>query len=160
MVFDRAVWYRNAGWLLPSLCASAAALLLTALTWPIAAIVRRRYGAALALDATALRAYRASKMAAIAILAALIVWALTLATMIKDINNLGTSFDGVVRTAQTLGLIAFIGGFALMLWNLRVVWGGARRWPAKVWSIVLVLSAFIALWVAFAFKLIGFGLNY
>jgi hypothetical protein len=160
MVFDRAVWYQNAGWLLPSLCVSMAALLLTALNWPIAAIVRRRYGAALALDPAALRAYRLSKIAAIAILAALIVWGLTLATMIKDINNLGSSFDAVVRIAQFFGLIAFIGGFAAMLWHVRVVWGGSRRWPAKVWSIVLLLSAFIALWVAFVFKLIGFGLNY
>jgi len=29
-----------------------------------------------------------------------------------------------------------------------------------VWSVVLVLSAFIVLWIAFAFKLIGFGVNY
>jgi hypothetical protein len=47
-----------------------------------------------------------------------------------------------------------------MLWNLRTVWSGTRRWPAKVWSIVLALAAFIVLWVAFAFKLIGFGVNY
>jgi hypothetical protein len=47
-----------------------------------------------------------------------------------------------------------------MLWNLRTVWSGNRRWPAKVWSIVLVLASFIVLWVAFAFKLIGFGVNY
>jgi hypothetical protein len=73
---------------------------------------------------------------------------------------LGSSFDAVVRIAQCFGLIAFIGGFAVMLWHVRVVWGGARRWPAKVWSIVLLLSAFIALWVAIVFKLIGFGLNY
>jgi CubicO group peptidase (beta-lactamase class C family) len=160
MVFDRAVWYQNAGWLVPSICVSVAALLLTVLIWPIAAIVRRRYGAALVLDPIALRAYRLSKIAAAAILAALIVWALTLATMIKDISNLGSSFDAVVRIAQIFGLIAFIGGFLAMLWNLRVVWGGPRRWPAKVWSIVLALSAFMALWVAFVFHLIGFGLNY
>jgi hypothetical protein len=29
-----------------------------------------------------------------------------------------------------------------------------------VWSIVLALSAFIVLWVAFTFNLIGFGVYY
>ena len=55
----------------------------------------------------ALRAYRLSQIAAAAILTALIVWALTLITMIKDINNLGTSFDAVVRSAQIFGSARF-----------------------------------------------------
>jgi hypothetical protein len=57
-------------------------------------------------------------------------------------------------------MIAFIGGFGLMLLNLRAVWTGQRRWPAKVWSVVLAFSALITLWVAVAFNLIGFGVNY
>jgi hypothetical protein len=40
------------------------------------------------------------------------------------------------------------------------VWTGQRRWPAKAWSVVLALSSCIVLWVAFAFNLIGFGVNY
>jgi CubicO group peptidase (beta-lactamase class C family) len=160
IVLDRAPWYQNSSWLMPALCASLAALLLTTLLWPISAIVRRRYGATLALDPRSLRAYRLSKIGAALISAALIVWAVTITLMLKEVSNLGPKFDPIVRFAQLFGLIAFIGGFALMLWNLWVVWQGTRRWPAKIWSIVLVLSAFIVLWVAFAFKLIGFGLNY
>jgi hypothetical protein len=142
------------------LCASLGALAITALMWPIAAIVRRRYGATLALDPYSLRAYRLSKIAAILILAALGTWALTLARMIKDINNLGSTFDAAVHFAQLFGLIIFIGGFGSMLWNLWTVWSGARRWPAKVWSIVLTLAAFMVLWVAVAFNLISFGVLY
>jgi CubicO group peptidase (beta-lactamase class C family) len=160
MVFDRAPWYQDAAWLLPLLCAALAALLLTALSWPIAAIVRRRYGATLALDPKSLRAFRCSKIAAILILAALGTWALTLANMIKDVNNLGSKFDSTVRFAQVFGIVVFIGGFAVMLWHSWMVWSGARRWPAKVWSVVLVLAAFFVLWAAFAFKLIGLGLQY
>lgn len=47
-----------------------------------------------------------------------------------------------------------------MLLNLRAVWSGQRRWPAKVWSVALTFSAFTVLWVAFAFHLVGFGVNY
>ncbi|MGO9934331.1 MAG: serine hydrolase domain-containing protein [Steroidobacteraceae bacterium] len=160
MVFERAPWDRNAAWLLPLFAAGVAALLITALLWPIAAIVRRHYHAKLALERQALRAYRWSKIAAILILAALATWVLAFTLMLKDLDKLGARFDSTVRFAQIFGIIAFMGGFALMLWNLWTVWSGTRRWPAKVWSIVLALSAFIVLWVAFAGKLIGFGLNY
>jgi hypothetical protein len=160
MVFDRAPWYQDSAWLIPLLGTGLAALAITALMWPIAAIVRRRYGATPALDANALRAFRLSKIGAILILAALGTWALTLSRMIKDVNNLGSTFDSSVRFAQIFGLIAFVGGLGLMLWNLWTVWSGARRWPAKVWSIVLALAAFIVLWVAVAFNLISFGLLY
>jgi CubicO group peptidase (beta-lactamase class C family) len=160
MVLNRVPWYQDGAWLLPLVCASLAALAITGLVWPIAAIVRRRYGATLALDPKSLRAYRFSKIAAILIFAALATWALTLTLMIKDINNLSSRFDSMVRFTQIFGIVVFIGGFGVMLWHLWTVWTGPRRWPAKLWSVVLVLASFFVLWVAFAFNLIGFGLNY
>jgi CubicO group peptidase (beta-lactamase class C family) len=156
MVFDRVPWYLNARWLLPLLYVSLASLSLTALFWPITAIVRRRYGAALALDTTSMRAFRLSKIVAILILAAVGVWALGFALIFKDNSHL----DSIIRFAQAFGIIAFIGGFALILWNLWTVWNGTRRWPAKVWSIVLTLSALTVVWIAFAFHLIGFGVHF
>jgi CubicO group peptidase (beta-lactamase class C family) len=160
MVFERPPWYRNSAWLLPLFGASVAALLLTALFWPITAIVRRRYGAKLILEGQALRAYRGSKIASLLIVAALGTWTTAITLMFKDLNKLGASFDSIIHLAQLFGILAFIGGFALMLWNLRTVWSGTRRWPAKVWSIVLALAAFIVLWVAFVFKLLSLAVNY
>jgi CubicO group peptidase (beta-lactamase class C family) len=160
MVFDRVPWYKDGAWLTPALCAGLGALAITALLWPIAAIVRRRYGATLALDPGALRAYRWSKIGAIVILAGLALWAWTISRMLNDNSNLGAKFDSWLLLAQAFGAIAFIGGGAAILWNLRTVWAGNRRWPAKTWSIVLTLAAFVVLWAAFAFKLINFGANY
>jgi CubicO group peptidase (beta-lactamase class C family) len=160
MVFDRPAWYRNTGWLRPSFYVSLAALFLTALFWPVTAIVRKHYGAALTLDRPSLRAYRQSKIAAVMIVAAVAVWGTTVALMLKDFNKLSAHFDSVVHVAQLLGIVAFVGGFVLTLLNLRAVWTGQRRWPAKAWSVVLALSSCIVLWVAFAFNLIGFGVNY
>jgi CubicO group peptidase (beta-lactamase class C family) len=160
MVFDRVLWYKDGAWLTPALCAGLGALAITALLWPIAAIVRRRYGATLALDPGALRAYRWSKIGAIAILAGLALWAWTISRMLNDNSNLSAKFDSWLLLTQAFGAIAFIGGCAAILWNLRTVWAGNRRWPAKTWSIVLTLAAFVVLWAAFAFKLINFGANY
>lgn len=156
MVFDRASWYMNSIWLSPLLYVSLASLLLTALFWPITAIVRRRYGATLALDATSMRAFRLSKIAAILILAAVGVWALGFALIFKDNSHL----DSIIRLAQIFGIVAFIGGFGVISWHLKIVWSGARRWPAKVWSIVLALAALTVLWSALVFHLIGFGVNF
>ena len=160
MVFDRVPWYQNAAWLLPLLYCALGALILTAVFWPITAIVRRRFGASLALGPDALRAYRFSKIGSILIAAALGLWALTVIRMFSDFKNLGDGFNSNIRLAQGFGILAFLVGTIFILLNLRAVWSGTRRWPAKVWSIVLLLSACIALWVAFAFHLIGFGVYY
>ena len=160
MVFDRVPWYQNSAWLRPLVFASIAALLLTVLLWPVSAIVRRGFKAPLVLDARALRAYRWSKIGAAAILVALLLWCLIFALMLKDTNNVSSRLDPLVWLAEIFGTVAFIGGLLLMLWNLKSVWQGNRRWPARVWSVVLSLSALSVLWVAFAFKLIGFGTHY
>ena len=160
MVFYRAPWSQNAAWLFPAVCVGAGALLLTALLWPVTAIVRRRFGATLALDAGSLRAYRYSKIGAWLIVLALAVWGLTIGAMFADLNKLTDASNGKIHFAQLLGIVAFIGGFLAALWNARMVWSGSRRWPAKLWSIVLVLSTFVILWMAFVFKLIGFGVNF
>jgi hypothetical protein len=160
MVFDPVPAYKNAGWLVPAVGVGLAALVLTVILWPIAALVRRRYGARLALDAGSLRAYRWSKIAALLIVAAMGLWALVIAAMIKDNNNLTAKFDPILRAAQLFTFVAVVGGLAVMLWNLGVVWSGNRRWPAKTWSVVLALSSFAVLWFVFVCHLVGTSVNY
>ena len=151
---------RNGAWLVPALCASLAALLLTVVFWPVNAIVRRRFRARLDLPAPALRAYRAGKLGALLALAAFLTWTVSVISMFSDLNKTTSAFDPVIRFCQVFGFVAFIGGFLLTLWNLKAVWTGQRRWPAKLWSVVLVLSTFVVLWVAYQFHLIGWGVNY
>ena len=160
VVLDRVSWYQDAAWLLPALYAALVALLLTAAIWPITAIVRRRFSSPLALEPDALRAYRFGKVGSILLVAGVGLWGLTIIRMSSDIDNLGAKFDANLRFTEVFGAMLFVVGSALILWNLWTVWNGARRWPAKVWSIVLTLSAFIVLWIAFAFHLIGFSVNY
>jgi CubicO group peptidase (beta-lactamase class C family) len=160
MVFERVAWYANSAWLMPVLLASVSALCLTALLWPVTAFVRHRYQALLRLDGAALRAYRWSKIAAIAILAALALWTLTIVLMLKNNNDLDGRLDPLLWLDEIFGTIVFIVGLLAMLWNLRSVWRGARRWPARVWSVVLSVSAAAVLWVAMVCKLTSFGTNY
>jgi CubicO group peptidase (beta-lactamase class C family) len=160
MVFDRVPASENAGWLVPALYCALAALLLTAVFWPVTAIVRRRFGASLALGPDALRAYRLSKVGSILLLAGLGWWGFTITRMFGDFDNLSNKFNGSIRFTEMFGMLAFLLGSAFIVWNLVTVWKGARRWPAKTWSIVLALSAFVVLWIAFTFHLFTFGVYF
>ena len=140
MVFDRVAWYKDGAWLVPALCAGLGALAITVLLWPVAAIVRRRYGATLQLDPAGLRAFRWSKIGALLLPAGLGPWGWTVSRMLHDDSNLSAKFDSPLLFTQFLGAVAFIVGTAAILWNLRAVWTGDRRWPAKTWSIMLTLE--------------------
>ena len=158
-VFDRVPWYKNSTWLLPLLYASIAALVSTLILWPIRAILRRYYGATLALEPRT-RAFRVSRIAAAVMVAAVAGWTITLAILSSDLENMASRFDPVLWAIEIGGSIAFIGGCTAMFWNLRVAWTGPRRWAARIWSIVLALSSLIVLWIAIAFRLLSFGVNY
>ncbi len=160
-VYLRADTLRNGAWLTPALYASLAALLLTVVLWPIAAIVRRRYRARLDLAPRAFRAYRAGKFGALLMLLAFCAWVGSIVSMFSDLNRTTEAFDPVLHFDQIFGFVGFIGGFVLILWNLWATWSlGGRRWPAKLWSIVLALSGAVVLWVAVAFHLISWGVSY
>jgi CubicO group peptidase (beta-lactamase class C family) len=160
MVMDRAPWYKDSAWLLPVLIVALVALAVTAICWPVAALVRRHYGATLSLDARSLRAYRWSRLAAATIIGAMLLWGLFFSRLLSDMNRMSASTDSTLRATELFGVLAFGGGVLVMLWNLWTVWTGQRRWPAKVWSVALVLSAASVLWVAVAFRLTSVGVNY
>ena len=122
MVFDRVPWYRDSSWLLPLLCFSVAVLLLTTLCWPIIAIVRRRFRSPLVLEVTAFRAWRYSRIGATLIVAGLALWATLLGLILTETSNLSSKLDLLFWLAEIYGAVVFIGGLALMLWNLKAVW--------------------------------------
>ncbi len=160
MVWDRAPWYKNTAILLPLFGASLAALALTLILWPVVAIVRWRHKSSLALEPRALGAYRRSRLAALAIILGMAGWVGALAVLTLDSDAASSASDPMFWFVQIFGAVAFIGGALLLLRSLQVVWTGKRSWFAKLWSLVLAASALSVLYVAFAFKLIGFGVNY
>lgn len=160
MVFQPAAWWKSSTWLLPLLNASLAALLLTALLWPVKAIVRRRYAQPAMFAGPDLGAYRWTKIAAIATLAVLAAWMVTVQAMFSDLALLSGALDPWLMALQLLSLVILVGSFVISLWHAWRVWTGGRRWPAKLWSVVLVIAFAAVLWVALAFHLIGFDTNY
>ena len=160
MIFYRAPWYQSSALLMPLLGFAFVILLLTTLLWPVRALVRRHFGRNLVLEGNAKRAHLLSRLAAVASLVVLAGWLGGVTMMLSNLENLSTSTDIFIRILQVLGWLAFVGGFLVLTWNVWVTWSGGRRWPAKVWSIALLLAAAIAVWVAIAFDLLSFGVNY
>ncbi len=103
--------------------------------------------------------YRWSRIAAGAILGVLVAWLVAVSLMFADVS-FGGVMDAIVTVLGIVSAVAFVGGFLVTLWYAYTVWRGKWRWPAKVWSVLLVLSAAIVLHIAIAYKLIGFATNY
>ena len=158
-VYDRVPWYKNTAWLIPLLIASLLAMLLTALLWPTGWLVRRKFASPLQLERTELRTHRLVRIAAVSTLAVLIGWAVFVSVLLGNLDN-ASSAGLWITLLQIASLVVFVGGFLAALWNAWVVWNGKRRWPSKVWSIVLVIASLTVLWAALAFHLIGFGTKF
>ena len=160
MIFERPVAWKSPAWLLPLLIVGFSALLLSAIAWPVSALTRRHYRASYALAGQDAKAHRLVRIASVAVVIALLAWAITIVMMLSEISLLSSKMDWWLRVLQVLTPFAFLGGAAIGLWNAFVVVRGPRTWYAKLWAVVLAVGFVASLWVALVYKLIGFGVNY
>lgn len=160
MVFDRVPTRKSSVWIVPVLCVAIPVLALTLLSWPIGWWNRRRYKSPLALTGTSLKLYRWVRIASGLVLAALATWAFVVVRLFGDLDNATAKTDGLLRFAQFFGLVAFFGGVLVAAWNVMHAWRERRSWPARIWSLLLLVSFVIILYVALSFHLIGFSVKY
>jgi CubicO group peptidase (beta-lactamase class C family) len=160
MMFLPTPWWRSSAWLLGLLEASIVALLLTVVLWPTAALVRRHYRIASPLAGQEAAASRRVKIAATAALLTLLGWFGLFTAMDANVSAVSSKLDPWVWLLHLASLVVFVGTALIAFRHSRVVWAGARRWPARLWSVVLVISSVTILWVALVFKLIGFNAHF
>ena len=160
MVYDRPPAGENAAWLLPALGLACAILFLTLVYWPISWLIRRKYGAELGVTGTARKAYRATRIAAGAALAVLIGWGVIVTVMLEDVSMLNKSGDLWLWLAQVLGAVVFVGTVAVTAWNVWLTWKGDARWTRKLWSVLVLLSAVLVLYAAYALGFLSMTVNY
>ncbi len=155
-MYDRVPWWKSAGWWLPVLASSLGALILTALAWPISALIRRHYRVAPPLSGLDAKAQRFVRIACIAAAGAFLGW-IGLVLAMFSVLDLIPRLGGCVTVLRILSPFVFLGGAAIGLWNARVVLQSGRRWPAKCWAVVLAGSLLALLAAAVIFHLISFG---
>jgi hypothetical protein len=155
-------WYKNGAWLKPSLIASIAFLLLTAIFWPVVALFRRRYGASFALAGAPAYAYRLTRVASLLDALVILAWIGTLVQMLNAFW-LSAAMDPVLLTLHWAAMVIFPLALLVFVWNAWVVFttrAGWRSWFAKLWSVALVFSGISLVWIGTAFHLFGTGLQY
>ena len=160
MVFDRVPTHRSSSWLMPAASVSLGVLFLTVLFWPIAWFARRRYRAAMPLTSTALRAYKWTRWASLAVILVVVGWAAMIAALFSNLENLSGTFDTLLWLLQLVGLIAFLGAVVAAGWNAWLTFRDGRRWTAKTWNTLIAVSALVMLYVAFTFNLVSMTVKY
>lgn len=160
LAFEPVPWHLSSAWLTPALLVSLGALLLTAIAWPAAALARRRYRVKSNLAPAAQKSYRLTRGFAGLCVAVMIGWFLFATKLLADFSSLSGELDAVLIALQIITPIAFLGLLGSALWNIRHVWTSKRGWFAKFWSLVLLVSAVVLLWIGVGFHLIGFGTQF
>ncbi len=160
MVLEPTPWWRSPAWLQPAAAASLIACLLTALLWPVAAIVRRRHHVSLGFAGRAARAHRWSRLAAVAIAAVSIGWAILIGVGLTHLSVLGPALDPWLFSLHLLSVVGYVGGGAALLWAAYVAWAARRSWASRLWTAALALAALVLLWTAVAYHLMSFRTTY
>ena len=155
-VFDRAPWYRDAAWLKPAALIALMVIVLTGLSWPAAAIARRRYGAASPLIGADLMGYRLVRGFSWLTLIVLAGWMsqLELRTLVME------NIDGRVWLLEIAGALGGFGLAGAAIWNLWRVRSQPRGRIVAICRVVQVLVALTMLYVMLAFHLISFGTRF
>ncbi len=159
MVFEPMPASISPAWLMPALLVGLIALALTTLAWPISALTRRHYGVSYGLAGRDAVAHRWIRIASTAVIALFIAWGVVGSVVLGESLTSSTS-DVLLWIVQLLSAIVFFAAAAIGVWNASVVVRGARNWYAKTWAVLLALGLLVVLWVALAFHLIAFDVNY
>jgi CubicO group peptidase (beta-lactamase class C family) len=159
-VYEPYAWWRAPTWLLPSVGFAFAALLLTTLLWPVAAIVRRRNNLKLNLIGRDERGRMISRIATVAVTLVTIAWLVLFMTALSRTSLLAASLDPLLFFMHLISILAYVGGAIALLWAAGIAWTGSRKLTGKLWTTVLAASAVIMLWTAWAYHLTSFTSRY
>jgi len=162
LVYQPTPGYRNGAWLKPALFASLAALWMTALSWPLVALVRWRYGARFALKGMSALSYRGVRIAALTSSLVMTAWLITILTMLQN-YAFGANLDPWIMTLHLLSIVIFPLAALSAVFDAFIAFTQRKGWRsvfAWTWSLVVALSTLILLWTGIVFHLIGVGLRY
>jgi CubicO group peptidase (beta-lactamase class C family) len=153
-------WTMSTAWLSPALKLAFLIVLLNAIAWPAGAVARRVYGKPLELRGRDRAAFHATRGLSLLAVLAVLGWAYVFITGISNYAVFTGKMDGLIRCLQLVTPIAFFGLFALAAWNLWRAFATRRGWPVRIWSVVMLLSAAMAIWGGFVCHLFSLNQNF
>ncbi len=159
-LFRPAPFAMDAGWILPAMAIAFVVVLVTAVGWPVTALVRRSYGYRAPLAGRALQLHRATRITAWLIIVIAGGWLLIVKDVSSNLEAFNGGLDVWMRLLQLLTLLTAVGA-VLACWNAYQVFRAPeRRWWRSAWAALFAASALFLVWLAFATKLVTSSLNY
>ncbi|MDE1150867.1 MAG: serine hydrolase [Azospirillaceae bacterium] len=150
----------NAGWIMPVVAVALGAVALTALSWPIVALVRRRYRHNPGLAGRPLALHRATRITTWLVVAFIAGWGVILSMVNEDISALDGRLDVWMRLLQAILLLVIVGTVAA-IWNTYdIATRPGRHRLATAWSALLALSLLFLTWLAISVKLLTVTLDF
>lgn len=151
--------WRDAALWMPLLLAGLAVLLATVAAWPFVAAVRRHYRGVPALTARGRWAYRAVRIAALAMLLLFAGW-MGVLQFVAEITHNTRNLDGTVMSMYVLTLLVCLGALAASGWNLYAAWADRRPWWSRLWAVLLVAAVLVAVRMAALMGFLSFQTHY
>ncbi|HSR00069.1 MAG TPA: serine hydrolase domain-containing protein, partial [Sphingomicrobium sp.] len=150
----------NAGWILPAGGAALLILLVAALGWPIAALVRRRYKHQLDVSGRALLLHRGARATAWLFILLALGWVAIISVVNNDLTALNGGIDLWIRLLQLVLVLAIVGTL-IAIWNAySVATGPGRHRVATIWAVLIALAAAFFAWLCLDAGLLTASLNY
>jgi hypothetical protein len=85
--------------------------------------------------------------------------AMWMAVVIQVSATNGTRVETLIHIGQIVSFLAFVGGLAMALWNLVLVFKDAGR-VAKAYATALSVAFAVMLWISLSYHLIGISGHY
>lgn len=156
-IFQRASGFRALGMVKALLTCFIAVLLISLLIRLGAWIARRRLRLRLDLPKTERWIHLAARIGAVAFLLALVAW---VAALSNDNAILQSTFTAKLIVLYTLGIIAILGGIAMIAEAVQRVRRGPGGWLVRSGEVVVALAAVYGIWFFVSFGLSSFVTNF
>jgi len=138
---------------------SLSVIVLTLLTWPIAAMLRKHYAKPLVLAPSKKRLRMVVYIVCLSIVV-YIVGLLFFASTLSDFSMLSERSDLWLRMLQVVALMAGLGSLAV-IYNSIICWTDKQRWLwSKIWNTFLAFACVGFFWFIYHWNLLSFHLKY
>jgi hypothetical protein len=154
-VAERVSGFRSKAVLFPVIGGSLGIIVLTLILWPIAAIVRKRYGRTIAPERSTCVLHRLSRVVCLLVIGMLALLLLPMSKISEDIGYLGDKANPYLHASHVLGWVA-CGGLIILILTAVRFWRtqGIGWWP-RLHATVLTIAVLVFLVFAWNYHLLS-----
>ena len=157
---QRVSGFESKALLIPLVGGSLAIMASTVLLWPVAAIVRKRYGRPLLTDSRGRLWFRLSRVVCLLLIGMLAAFALPFSWVSDDVGYLGDKINAWLQTSIALGWVGAAGLIVLAITAVRFWRTSEIGWWPRVHATLLLCASLILVWFAWQWHMLSPSLNF